>query len=50
MGVSETLWDGSCNGNINTDGSNLYENDSKGRKVRGSLVDPKHLQRRGDMI
>lgn len=43
MGVSEILWDGFCNGNINIDGSNLYENDSKGRKVRGSFVDLKYL-------
>ena len=29
MGISETLWDGSGNGNANADGCNLYGNDSK---------------------
>lgn len=35
MGISETLWDGSCNGNVKVDGCNLYGNDSKGRRGGG---------------
>lgn len=32
MGISETLWAGSCTGNVRADGCNLYGNDSEGRE------------------
>lgn len=35
MGISETLWDGSRNGNVKVDGCDLYGNDGEGRRGGG---------------
>lgn len=38
MAMSETLWDGSCNGNVSGDGCNLYKNHSEARRGGGAVV------------
>lgn len=49
MGISETLWEGSGNGNANADGRNLYGNDSK-EGGRGWPCRPEVSQCGGDTI